>query len=236
VLTITGTDDADRISVRLKTDKTTGDQTLVVREHTHTADDTDEEEPVVTEFTDDELATITRIVVNAGAGNDSVELGHGRKGAALSIASEINGGDGNDRLAGAGGADVINGGAGDDFIDGAAGDDNLSGESGNDRINGGKGADNMSGGDGNDVINAADGEGTDTIDGGAPDAPTGTTTTTTTGKFGKRKIGLAKDADVAIVDEGDTATGIEYTYDAPVKGPGHGKGPGGPGHGPKGRH
>jgi Ca2+-binding RTX toxin-like protein len=55
-------------------------------------------------------STIARIVVNAGAGNDTVILA-----SSVNRPTSLNGGDGNDTLIGGTGADVINGGAGTDF-------------------------------------------------------------------------------------------------------------------------
>lgn len=87
---------------------------------------------------------------------------------------ELNGGNGNDLIAGNGGNDVINGGNGNDTIDGAGGNDTIEGGNGNDVISGGGGTDTINGGNGNDSINGGDGNdsieggnGNDRIDGGS---------------------------------------------------------------------
>lgn len=92
--------------------------------------------------TGDDRLTATEIgqdlVVNAGAGNDTV-------------------------LAGAG-DDLLRGGDGDDLLDGGEGDDALEGGSGNDRLIGGLGDDFLFGGAGDDML--AGGQGNDLLDGG----------------------------------------------------------------------
>jgi len=97
----------------------------------------------------------------------------------------IEGGDGNDILAGGAGADHIDGGAGDDIVVGGAGSDELVGGSGNDTlsdqvgildanlwlkgvaIRSGGGNDVAQGGDGDDSIRTGDGD--DTVRAGAGD-------------------------------------------------------------------
>jgi Ca2+-binding RTX toxin-like protein len=182
LLTITGTDNNDRIVVfhANKTQIAVREETLVPAAtpggkptHTHT----------VTKFT---AADVKSIEVNAGKGNDDVNTG-GSKHHRLKITSTINGGDGNDRLIGGDANDVINGNAGKDYLVGLGGDDHLNGGDGNDRIVGGKGADVINGDAGNDRIDARDRSATDIIDGGSNDPVT------------KKNPG-----DVAIMDKGDT--------------------------------
>ena len=84
---------------------------------------------------------VRRIVVNAGNGNDRVNIG-------TSLASLVNGGAGNDILTGGNGADTLNGDDGDD------------------RLTGGVGSDVLSGGEGKDVLNAQDGVADRRVDGG----------------------------------------------------------------------
>jgi Ca2+-binding RTX toxin-like protein len=55
-------------------------------------------------------STISRIVVNALAGNDNITMG-----ASVNRPTSLNGGDGNDSIYGGSGTDVIDGGAGTDF-------------------------------------------------------------------------------------------------------------------------
>jgi Ca2+-binding RTX toxin-like protein len=153
VLTVTGTDGDDIISVKAAKDSS-GAAILVVTENVKPAEGEEWGAPTVSTFLQ---ADVSSIVVNAGAGNDVVTIG-GRRGAAVSTPATLNGGDGNDLLTGGGGADQING------------------EAGNDKITGGAGADTMNGGAGNDYINAADGATTDVIDGGDNDPVTTTST------------------------------------------------------------
>ncbi|HEY6890256.1 MAG TPA: Ig-like domain-containing protein [Solirubrobacter sp.] len=67
------------------------------------------------------------------------------------IPAIINGGDGNDALAGGARGDTIDGGAGNDDIDGFAGNDTLRGGDGNDILRPNTGTDTMVGGDGIDT-------------------------------------------------------------------------------------
>ncbi len=105
------------------------------------------------------FANVIKIVVDAGAGNDSVLLN-------TSVNGTLNGEDGNDVLTGGSGNDVLNGGAGDDVLDGGDGNDALLGGTGNDALTGGPGVDVMKGEEGDDVINANDGISDSLVDGG----------------------------------------------------------------------
>jgi hypothetical protein len=100
------------------------------------------------------------IVVRSSDGDDRVLVD-----GAVRLRTTIDGGAGNDTLAGGGVPSQIFGGSGDDSINGGAGNDWLNGGDGNDRIFGGAGADTILGGDGNDIINGGDGN--DRIDCGA---------------------------------------------------------------------
>src|SRR3712207_605629 len=102
VLTVVGTDGNDHISIRAAKDDA-GNAVLIVTEDVRG----DDAKAVVKRFT----TAIDRVVVNAGAGNDSVSL-VGKRRTPFSVAAEINGGDGNDRLSGGAAADLINGDAG----------------------------------------------------------------------------------------------------------------------------
>jgi len=98
------------------------------------------------------LATsVTKIVVDAGDGNDTVNL------AGVGKRTEINGGAGNDTLTGGSGSDTISGGAGDDVINGGAGKDSIAGGDGNDTLHGDAGGDLLVGGPGSDVFDGGDG-------------------------------------------------------------------------------
>jgi len=87
---------------------------------------------------------ITKIVVNAGAGDDVVRLQNGSGGNVVTIKAVINGGTG---------ADNVIGGKGNDTIRGDDGNDTLSGGLGDDLIDGGKNADRIRGDGG---VDAAD--------------------------------------------------------------------------------
>jgi len=75
------------------------------------------------------------------------------------------GGDGADKLHGAGGKDWLEGGAGDDTLQGDAGNDRLFGDAGIDTLYGGDGDDGLQGGAGDDLVYG--GAGDDTLQGGA---------------------------------------------------------------------
>jgi Ca2+-binding RTX toxin-like protein len=106
------------------------------------------------------FAGVTKIIVNAGDGNDLVNLSR------MFINATANGGFGNDTLIGTGADDVLNGEAGDDSLDGGAGNDNLLGGDGDDTLTGGDGVDVLHGEAGNDLLNAIDGIGDSLLDGG----------------------------------------------------------------------
>lgn len=109
------------------------------------------------------LAMLKGIVVNAGAGNDTVFIF-----AAINKPATLNGGAGDDALTGGSGNDVINGeddvdmlfgGKGNDVINAGDGDgQNLDGGFGNDSLTGGAEGDDIYGGFGNDTINAGSGD------------------------------------------------------------------------------
>jgi Ca2+-binding RTX toxin-like protein len=187
VLTVTGTDGNDLISVRAAKNGD-GAAIYVVTENVKPAKGEDWADPTVSTFLQSDVTA--GIVVNAGAGNDRVSIGGSKRGGAITASATLNGGDGNDELNGGGGADVING------------------DAGNDRISGGAGADKLNGGAGNDRIDARDGAATDVIDGGDNDAVTTTTSTS------KRKRSTGNPGDVAVIDTGDTATNVEQTITA----------------------
>lgn len=105
-------------------------------------------------------ATITGLDVEAGAGNDSVEV-------QFPLRSTLHGGEGDDRLIanstsdlifGDSGNDTIMAGGGNDEIWGNEGMDLIFGQDGNDTIDGGSQADVIHGGRGDDRILAAGGD------------------------------------------------------------------------------
>ena len=108
------------------------------------------------------LAAVTKIKVDGLAGNDMICIKQNHGG--ISIATELDGGDGDDKIRGGDGNDLISGGAGNDVLRGNGGDDVLSGGAGDDKISGGRGDDSLLGGDGNDKLRG--GGGSDVLDGG----------------------------------------------------------------------
>lgn len=93
-----------------------------------------------------------RLRLTGDGGNDTLTGSNG--------GDSLEGGAGNDVLAGLGGNDSINGGTGDDNIGGGNGNDTLIGGDGNDSINGHLGDDSMTGDNGNDTLLGADGNDT----------------------------------------------------------------------------
>ncbi len=103
---------------------------------------------------DGQKARPIRIVVDSGAGADSVV---NRTRYSMTILGGLGndvlvGGESHDYLVGGAGDDVIQGGAGNDTILGGAGNDQLAGESGSDLIQGGDGDDTLIGGRGADSL------------------------------------------------------------------------------------
>jgi Ca2+-binding RTX toxin-like protein len=96
-----------------------------------------------------------RILVRAGAGNDTVVIDQVNGAFTTEEATTLNGESGNDALAGGSGSEILIGGPGRDTLDGNAGDDTLHLGDGNDTAR-------WDPGDGNEVINGLDG--VDTLD------------------------------------------------------------------------
>lgn len=90
------------------------------------------------------LNTVATLNASASTANVSV--------AALTVASTITGGSGNDSLTGGANNDSITGGSGNDTLGGAAGIDNILGGDGDDSITGAGGNDILSGGAGDDTF------------------------------------------------------------------------------------
>lgn len=130
-------------------------------------------------------ASVNSIVIDGGAGDDSIVLGSGVPGTVLV------GGAGNDILIGSDGNDTLNGGAGRDRLLAGGGDDRVSGGGGNDFLDAGSGADRLYGDSGTDQLFA--GAGNDYLVGGSDaDASDG-----------------GPGTDRAERDAGDTFAGIE---------------------------
>jgi hypothetical protein len=100
-----------------------------------------------------EFSAVNHITINALAGNDTITIGNNvRDVAGNLIGVVINGGAGDDTITGGQGNDVINGGDDNDIINGGAGDDDINGGPGNDVLNGDAGTDTIVGGGGIDTI------------------------------------------------------------------------------------
>lgn len=164
VLTVTGTAKNDRVSIVLSRD---GD-TITVSETSG-----NRFRKGTTTRTEFAAADVTSIVVNAGAGNDSVTLAGGTRSTPFAVAATINGDAGNDNLSGAAGSDSINGGDGDDNLYGNKGTDLLNGDAGDDLIVGGADIDTLNGNDGDDLLKSAGDSVIDIVDGGADSAAAG---------------------------------------------------------------
>ena len=147
VLTVTGTEAADRIEVQARP----------------------EDSEVKLEINGDEtryaMSSVTKVVIDGLGGDDFIEFS-GRRGG-LNVPSLINGGAGNDFLQGGPNSDTINGGDGNDRIEGKNGNDVLSGGNGNDFIQAGRGDDNVSGDAGDDRLFGHIGD--DSVNGGVGD-------------------------------------------------------------------
>ncbi|ADD43957.1 M91 family zinc metallopeptidase [Stackebrandtia nassauensis] len=127
----------------------------------------------------------TPVVVRGGEGNDVITVDKNTK-----VNLTLLGGDGNDRVHSAGGADtIVSGhgkddvyaGEGNDYVSSGSGIDYVDGQDGNDDIGGGTGNDTLYGLGGDDYINGGEdadylegAKGNDTIDGGTgPDIISG---------------------------------------------------------------
>lgn len=103
--------------------------------------------------------------LNGDRGNDSISGGAGDDSLIGGRGNDtLNGDSGNDTLSGGAGDDSLSGGAGDDSLMGDSGNDVIHGDSGNDSLSGGDGADSLMGGQGNDVLEGN--RGPDTLNGG----------------------------------------------------------------------
>jgi Ca2+-binding RTX toxin-like protein len=186
LLTITGTDKADRILVRRGYDGK-----IVVEQATYIPRTDTTAASVVTGRWAFDATKVKSILANLYGANDFIDVG-GTWDRPLAIPSTINAGSGNDTAYGGNGKDLLNGGAGRDALYGRGGDDILNGNDGSDYLNGGRGADQHNGGSGNDRIHAVDGASTDKIDGGSNDP-----------------VSSTNPGDVAFIDKGDVVTNVE---------------------------
>ena len=105
------------------------------------------------------LRDVAKVFVDAGAGDDVVDLG------ALSVGAEVRGGTGDDTIAGGSGDDLLYGDSGRDYLTDGRGHDVLAGGSGSDVLRARRGPDTLLGGNGNDRLLASGDE--DVLDGGS---------------------------------------------------------------------
>jgi len=112
VLHVHGTDGGDSIDVLR-----TGDEVVVFVE------------PLGTQTTTYDVASLQSITVEAGAGDDAVTIDE-----RIGLPADVTGGAGNDTLVGGAGHDRLDGGAGDDTLDGRGGADFMSGGDGADTV------------------------------------------------------------------------------------------------------
>lgn len=105
------------------------------------------------------LSSVTELNIRTGGGNDIINIG-----AAVTVPTTVDAGDGDDLIIGGSGRSVLMGGAGNDIIYGGAGNDVLLGGTGNDLIFGGNGDDVLVGGGGIDILEG--GNGRDVLIGG----------------------------------------------------------------------
>ncbi|MEM6762109.1 MAG: matrixin family metalloprotease [Pseudomonadota bacterium] len=119
-----------------------------------------------TRKSDDLLGVNDRNWIDGGFGNDLV--------AGRDAQDTLRGGGGNDTIRGFDGNDVIRGAGGNDLLNGSFGNDRILGANGNDTLRGGTGDDNLDGGAGNDRMfgefgsnNMLGGAGNDLINGGS---------------------------------------------------------------------
>ncbi len=150
--------------------------------------------------------------VNLGNGNDTYTAAFNGNFSNPDIsAAKVQGGQGNDRLFGAGADDILNGGRGQDDLRGHDGNDKLYGGqgadhmlggNGNDLLIGGIGADRMIGGKDNDVLRA--GSGKDMLIGGSGDdeltGGSGADVFKFEGRSGNDTITDFRDADTVLID------------------------------------
>ena len=110
-------------------------------------------------FSQRRFAGVTAVVLNAGAGDDRLEVGGD-----FNVAVRADGGDGDDNLQGGDGPDNLSGGAGDDVLAGGPGTDVLNGGDGFDVLWGGTGDDQLAGGGAGNDLHGGDGD--DALTGG----------------------------------------------------------------------
>lgn len=161
ILTVEGTEAADRINLRQVAGRISVDNitiTVGANQQSSVA-----------------ASVVNRIKIYGLGGNDTILLNSESISGQEAIVrpAYIYGGDGHDTLRGGHGADWLYGGNGSDMLYGSKGDDILQGEASVDVIYGDDGNDRMWGGDGNDLLYGGAGDddlygdaGNDSLDGG----------------------------------------------------------------------
>jgi Ca2+-binding RTX toxin-like protein len=156
-LTINGTRRGDVIDIQNQDNALVGDP----------SDDTISVVVNAIEVANCPVVDVTRFIIRAGNGHDTVTIGDG-----VTIGARVHGGNGNDTIEGGDGDDVLIGENGSDTIDGDDGNDFIDGGNGRDILQGGAGTDTVVGGFAPDVLNDPDGDvnlfgdlGRDTING-----------------------------------------------------------------------
>ena len=112
-------------------------------------------------------ATFASILVQGGAGNDTILISDANGAFTDTHVTVIDGGDGNDTITGGAGAEALSGGIGNDILNGGAGNDTLIGGPDADTLTGGPGVDPHLGGDGDDLMIWNPGDGSESVDGEA---------------------------------------------------------------------
>jgi Ca2+-binding RTX toxin-like protein len=151
LLTVEGTNAADRIALRLQA----GEPGVL---QVDLGDDGSAEFSL-------ERRQVRAVAVEAGNGDDAVRIDESNGVFADTIPTTIEGEHGNDRLSGGAGAGTLTGGDGDDTLAGGSGDEHLLGGNGTDSIDGNRGNDVAFMGNGNDTFVWDPGDGSDTIEG-----------------------------------------------------------------------
>ena len=126
-LAIEGTNAADRLALRLQS----GDPAIL---QVDVGDDGSADFSFA-------RAEIARISVDAGNGDDVVRIDESNGVFTDTIATTIDGGNGDDNLVGGAGAGTLRGGNGNDILAGGSGAETLAGGNGNDTIDGNGGND-----------------------------------------------------------------------------------------------
>ena len=151
VLSIEGTNQADRIAVGLRA----GDPAVIQ-----------------VDFGDDGVADaafpradVTAIDLEGGNGDDSLRVDEANGVFTDSIPTTLDGGNGGDRVVGGAGAVTLRGGNGNDVLIGGNGAERIDGGNGDDSIDGNRGNDVAVMGNGDDTFTWDPGDGSDTIDG-----------------------------------------------------------------------